>query len=175
MMYRCQGGYGGHSFQKANLVDKSLVESTILMLYFTDVREALMRISAGPDADIGALTAQAAAERTLLADLEDTFGDGQMSKAGYERNRAKITARLEAVEEQLRQATGDELLSEAAQWPDIEAAWGGLTIERRRALLRRLYSKIILYPARSALPWRVEPHPELPNHAAEIAAQLAVS
>ncbi len=134
-VYRCSSG--AHVKRRVELVD-AVVEAYLLALLEREGVGAPTPVAAAPD-----VRGTADAVRLRLEQLEDKYADGDLTRAGYIRNRDRLTAKLAELEraEALTRVPGP---LEGV----TPARWAALPLERRRAVVAYLVD-VTLLPARS--------------------------
>jgi DNA invertase Pin-like site-specific DNA recombinase len=135
-VYRCISG--GHVKRRVELVD-AVVERYLLALLERDGVSA-----ATPTTAPSHVHGNADAVRLRLEQLEDKYADGDLTRAGYLRNRDRLAAKLAELERV-------EVLSRVPGPLEgvTPARWAALPLERRRAVVAFLVD-VALLPARSA-------------------------
>jgi site-specific DNA recombinase len=135
-VYRCSSG--SHVKRRVALVD-GLVEAYILALL---EREG---VSAPTSAEVPKdVRGQADAVRLKLEQLEDKYADGDITRAGYLRNRDRLTAKLAELERE------EALLRVPGPVEGIiPERWATLPLERRRAVVSYLVDVKLLPTAGS--------------------------
>ena len=131
--YRCKDGL--HLSVRAAPVDDA-VHATVralLVKYGVDLIER-------PTGEDGSaeLHQQANALRARLDELEDMLGDGEIDRAGFVRQRERITAKLEGITDRLTARASDSVLSGVADAADPATVYDAQPIERKRAIVDAL-------------------------------------
>jgi hypothetical protein len=135
-VYRCSSG--SHVRRRVELVD-GVVERYLMALLDREGVGAPTPATAPPD-----LRGKAEAVRLRLEQLEDKYADGDMSRAGYIRNRDRLAAKLADLERQ------EALTRVPGPLEGVTPArWAALSLERRRAVVAYLVD-VTLLPAHSA-------------------------
>jgi len=130
-VYRCSSGK--HVKRRVELVD-GLVEAVILAYLEREHVSVPTPAAVPPD-----VRGQADAVRLRLKQLEDKYSDGDLTRAGYLRNRDRLTAKLAELERQevlMRLPGPVEGLT--------TAGWAALPLERRRAVVALLLNVRLL-------------------------------
>ena len=93
------------------------------------------------------MTARQAAEDRLEG-LEDLLADGLLDRSGYVRQRRRLKAKLEELEEQIAhvRAQAPKRRIRGAYVHEIEAEWERLDLEDKRALLADHIERIVVKP-----------------------------
>jgi site-specific DNA recombinase len=93
------------------------------------------------------MTARQTAENRLEG-LEDLLADGLLDRSGYIRQRRRLKAKLEELEEQIAhvRAQAPKRRIRGAYVHEIEAEWNRLDLDDKRALLADHISKIVVKP-----------------------------
>jgi hypothetical protein len=93
------------------------------------------------------MTARQAAEDRLDG-LEDFLADGLLDRSGYVRQRRRIKAKLDALEDQIAHVRAQAPRSRirGAYQHEIEAEWEKLDLEDKRALLADHIERIVVKP-----------------------------
>jgi site-specific DNA recombinase len=93
------------------------------------------------------MTARQAAEDRLEG-LEDLLADGLLDRPGYVRQRRRLKAKLEELEEQIAhvRAQAPRRRLRGANLGELEAEWERLDLDEKRAVLADHISKIVVMP-----------------------------
>ena len=134
-VYRCSTG--AHVKRRVELVD-GVVEGYVLALLEREGVGAPTPATASPD-----VRGNADAVRLRLEQLEDKYADGDLTRAGYVRNRDRLAAKLAELERAEALARVPGPLEGVTP-----ARWAALPLERRRAVVAYLVD-VTLLPARS--------------------------
>jgi site-specific DNA recombinase len=105
------------------------------------------------EVDVRALHVEEVALSAKLRELEDMLGDGELSRAAFNRQVVRVEQRRSAVQAELVVAGGVDPVAQLVSTPDISAAWfgngpersGGLSLERRRTIIKRV-ARVIVHP-----------------------------
>ncbi|MGH3788833.1 MAG: recombinase family protein [Pseudonocardiaceae bacterium] len=149
-VYRCRSGL--HLTINAEMLDEFVIGL---------VCARLDRDGAGllPDKDAGAtrdLHAQANALRARLDELADAYGDGDLDRRQYTRQRERITAKLDAVTGQLAAAQSGGALDGIATAGRPSAAFRAESVARQRAIVDTLMTVTVRPATPGRLPKGVE-------------------
>jgi site-specific DNA recombinase len=132
-VYRCSSGR--HVKRRVSLVD-GLVEAYVVALLEREGVAVPPPATAPLD-----VRANADAVRLRLEQLEDKYANGDLSRAGYIRNRDRLTTKLAEFER------AEALLKVPGPLQGVNPArWSGLPLERRRAVVAHLVD-VRLLPA----------------------------
>jgi site-specific DNA recombinase len=95
---------------------------------------------------LGRLLSARAADEDRLRGLEDLLADGLLDKTAYVRQRRRITARLEELEEQIAhaRAMAPKRRLRGAYVGEIEREWNKLSLDERRAVLSDHIEKVLI-------------------------------
>jgi site-specific DNA recombinase len=142
--YRCPGQRGttGHVVRKAGPLDAYIEAVIVERLSRSDAIELLR--PAAPEVNLSALRATASAARVRLAEIAEMLGEGELTRAEAQIARTRASARLERAEAEIAGATATSPLAGIVDAPDPAAAWAGLDIGRRRAVLDSLMMVTVL-------------------------------
>jgi hypothetical protein len=93
------------------------------------------------------MTARQAAEDRLEG-LEDLLADGLLDRPGYVRQRRRLKAKLEELEEQIAhvRAQAPRRRLRGANLGELKAEWERLDLDEKRAVLADHISKIVVMP-----------------------------
>lgn len=136
--YRCRSGV--HVTIAGEPVDEAIIKAVCAVL---DERGAGL-VPAEDRSATKALHAEANALRARLGELEDMYGDGEISRAGYLRQQEKITGKLDAVTVQLDATQTGSALDGIATAPSPSAAFLAAPVARQRAVVDALMTVTIV-------------------------------
>lgn len=139
--YRCRLG---HANRRADVLDLYVEDVIIERLSRSDAHTLLLPRS---DIDVPALQAEQVTLQNRLTDLSAMFAAGTIDGAQLEAGSALARGRLEGIQEQLASAATRDPLAAVVGAQDPRAAWKGLDLDRKRALLRALVT-VTVPPAR---------------------------
>jgi DNA invertase Pin-like site-specific DNA recombinase len=139
--YRCSGSTG-HFARKAEPVEEFVSAVMIERLSRPDAA-ALLVDHKKPDVD--ALRTQAVAIRQRLDALANDFADGSLTASQLRTATSRARARLSDVESQMADAGRVDVLGPLVGAQDVCAAWDGLSVARRRAVIDTL-ATVRLHP-----------------------------
>jgi DNA invertase Pin-like site-specific DNA recombinase len=143
--YRCSESGGTHVSRAQVPLDEFVQAVIVERLRRPDAAERLR--PAAPDVDLGALRAEANAARARLTEIAEMLGDGELSRAEAQIARTRAQARLDRATAELDAATIPSPLAGIVDAPDPAAAWAGLDLGRKRAVLTELMT-VTVEPAR---------------------------
>jgi len=83
------------------------------------------------------------ADEARLSELADLWADGEISRPEWLRSRERIEARLSEARGQIRRRPVNVL----AGMHNVRESWEGLTLQRKRAILRAVLDEVTLGPA----------------------------
>ena len=86
---------------------------------------------------------QIAADEARLADLADLWADGTITRAEWLRSRQRIEDRLAETRRQVQRRPANVFTGIS----DLRAAWEGLSLDRRRAIISAVLDRVTLGPA----------------------------
>lgn len=138
--YRCRSM--GHIHRKAEPIDDYVAAVAVARLSRPDAR-ALMDDTKRPD--VSGLRADADGLRRRIEALADDLDIDERTLA---RRDKALRTRLAGIEAQLADAGRVDLLGPLVGADDVEAAWNGLDIDRRRAVVDLLMTVRLLPPGR---------------------------
>jgi hypothetical protein len=95
--------------------------------------------------DVDALRTEAVAIRQRLDALANDFADGSLTASQLRTATARARARLSDVESQMADAGRVDILGPLVAAEDVSAAWEGLSVARRRAVIDTL-ATVRLHP-----------------------------
>lgn len=131
--YRCSAG--AHFARMAVPVDEFVTAVMVERLSRPDAAELLVNHKK-PDLD--ALRTEAVALRARLDTLATDFADGSLTASQLRAATGRARARLAAVESAMADAGRVDVLGPLVAAADVAAAWDGLSIARRRAVVDTL-------------------------------------
>lgn len=108
--------------------------------------DAIDLIHPDPEQDIDALRAQAQVLRVQLDEAAALFASGQIRATQLATITRDVEARLESVEQELAAAGQGNALASVIGAEDVAAAWAGIDIMQQRAIVKVLFSRIVLDP-----------------------------
>lgn len=145
--YRCNAEYepvhGGHVTRAAEPLD-AFVEVAVVE-YLSKEEHRVLFAPDRPEVDVRALHAESVAANQKLRELEDMLGDGDLTRAAYNRQVDRVEQRLASLQSQMVAAGGIDPVAELVSTGDVVNTWfgegpervGGLSLGRRRAILKR--------------------------------------
>jgi site-specific DNA recombinase len=145
--YRCKNG--PHVARAAGPVDGMVTELVLRRLSQPDAR---LLLTAQPDVDIAALTAESEALRTRNAGLVSMFGDGIITRGELEAERTRIEDKLSQIAAQLAAVAVDSPLVGFADADDVQAAWEAASVLKRKAVVDTLMVVTLLPAPRGRRP-----------------------
>lgn len=96
------------------------------------------------DVDVAGLRSLADELRRRRDGLATLLSDGLLSEDAVREQAGKINAKITDIERQVDSATGDGPLTELVEADDVEAAWGSLSMRKRREVVRSLMTVSML-------------------------------
>src|SRR5690606_21888417 len=99
-----------------------------------------------PQQDIDALRGQAQALRVQLDEAAALFASGQIRATQLATITRDFEARLESAEQELAAAGQGNALAGVIGAEDVASAWAGIDIMQQRAIVKVLFSRIVLDP-----------------------------
>jgi DNA invertase Pin-like site-specific DNA recombinase len=150
--YRC-GQHRGHLSVSAEARDEYVIERVMERLERPDAGDLL---AADSSVDVAALREEATALRVRLTELADLFADGTITRAQLQRGTDRARRRLTVVEQELTGAGSVSAVGELLSAEDVRAAWEGLDLDRRRAVVDALMTVTLTSPGRGARTFRRE-------------------
>lgn len=135
--YVCRAGK--HVVRVASELDRFVEQVVVERLSRPDAIDLLR--PARPDVDVRALRA----EVTALQDRIDALADDiDLDERTLARRAKALSARMDDVNEQLADAARGSVFEGVVDATDVSAAWGGLDLDRKRAIIDTLMSVVIL-------------------------------
>ena len=150
--YRC-GATRGHLSRGAEPIDQLVTAVVVARLSQPD---AVQLLEADEGVDVAALHEEASALRTRLVELADLFADGTVTGAQLARGTDRARTRLAVVEQELSAAGGVSVVGDLIATGDVQAAWDGLDLDQRRAVIDALTTVTLLSPGQGARTFRPE-------------------
>jgi site-specific DNA recombinase len=97
---------------------------------------------------LGRLLSTRETEQDRLRGLEDLLADGLLDRSGYVRQRRRIRARIEELEEQIAhvRAQAPRRRLRGATVGEIESAWARLGLDEKRAIIADYIDHIVVMP-----------------------------
>ena len=142
MVYRCPAY---HVTRRMDLVDDVVVGTVLARLALPDALALLT-----PDEDVDALRGQATDLRDRRDTLAALLADGLLSPAAVRVQAGKLAKDLDGIEGRIAAALGDNPAAALAGAADVEAAWAGLPLQSRRAVIRTLMTVTVLPAGKGA-------------------------
>lgn len=145
--YRCQLG---QVTRRADVLDDFVRDVILERLSRPDAADLLLPVAS--DVDVAALQAEIVELRAGLTDLSAMFGARQINAAQLAEGSKVANAQLEVALSRLAQAAVKDPISDLVGAPDPWAKWEGMTLERRRAVLRSLVTVRVKPGRRGRMP-----------------------
>ena len=139
MVYRCFAGYG-HLTRLMDPVDEHVTNIVLARLSRPDAADLF-----APDADLDALRSRAVDLRNRRDAIASMLADGLISADAGREQAVRLTDELAVVEREIESVSGNGPLAPLAGAQDIRAAWDGLELAAKRAIVDMLYA-ITLMP-----------------------------
>lgn len=139
-VYRCKRS-PGHLTRNAPPIDDLVSRVVIERLSRPDAADLLVDENAP---DFAALREEAMTLRARQEDIAAMLGEGEMTRAQFRTANARIAARLAEVEAVMAHAHRAPVLADLVKADDAAAAWEGLMLDRKRAVVDLLMSVTIL-------------------------------
>ena len=151
LVYRCRDGDTGHLARDAELLEELVRGLVVGRLSREDMRPVLVRPAGG--AGLAALRREKAAIEALIAERNQLHVDGEITTAELVGGRQQLRARLEGVKQKIADISQADIL--APMLADPAGAWEGMSLDQRRAVIRRMMA-ITVMPSRRGRPpgWR---------------------
>jgi hypothetical protein len=103
-----------------------------------------------PDVDVAGLRAQADELRRRRDGLAELLGEGLLTPESVRGQAKKLGERLAVVERDIAAATGLSPVAEIVAADDVEVAWNGLTLDRKREVIATLCTVTVLPAGKGA-------------------------
>ena len=155
--YRCSApGSGGCSGATVRIVHADAAVRDQILDYldspaFAKALDRAQRAAAKSDAGISKALDQLAKDRAQLTELGDAFADGTLSRTEYKRLTDRVRARIaenEAMASKFDAAAAAPGVGALAdQGAKLREAWGAMTLQERRDVLRALVDHVVVLPA----------------------------
>jgi len=146
-VYRCKNG--PHLGRVAEVVDDYVTAVVIERLSRPDAAGLLRN---DPGINIQALNSEATALRVRLDELAALFADGLVTGGQLAEATTKIRQRLTQVEIELASTVAGSPLEGLAGTEDVAAAWAGMSVSRRKAVIDVLMTVTLLPAPRGRRP-----------------------
>jgi DNA invertase Pin-like site-specific DNA recombinase len=150
--YRCSAAFG-HFARMAEPVERFVSQVIVARLERPDAAE-LLAGDARPDAHSTRAEAQAVRER--LESIAIDFADGTLTSSQLRAATERLRARLRDLESELADAGRVDVLGGLVSADDVVAAWEGLSIGHRRAVIDTLCTIRLLPVGRGTRTFRPE-------------------
>jgi len=131
--------------RRSDLVDEVVERTLLARLALPDAGALLV-----PDSDVDGLRAEAASIRERRDGLGDLVADGLVSVAKGRERLAGLTDQLREVEHRISRAVADSPAAPLVGAVDVEAAWLGLPVRSRKAVVDLLMTVEVLRAGRGA-------------------------
>lgn len=159
LAYRCRGDRPGHITRAAEPLDAAITE---LLLARLEEPKAAKLLRPQRKVNVKALVREAGAIRGRISEAIDLWESGDLPKVELQVRKRRLEAQLTEIQARLDSASERDPLAGLAGNPLIREIWdkepseGGLSIERKRAVLDSLLTVTVL-PARKGRPagWAV--------------------
>ncbi|MEU8244758.1 recombinase family protein [Nonomuraea sp. NPDC048916] len=138
-IYRCRAK--GHCMAKAEEVDAYIARVVVKRLSREDVQDLL---PANVEADIPALREEIVTLNQAKKDAARKLVLGKWDEETADEAIATAMTRIEEIREILRQATSDSPLAEFAASDDAQRTWDGLSLGRKREIVKLLVTVTLL-------------------------------
>jgi site-specific DNA recombinase len=150
--YRCSADYG-HFGRRLEPVDAYVNEVVVMFLSRPDLAAVLRE---GEPDDLDLLRAEMSAVRARLDEQAALHAAGEIDTAQLRAGSALLRRKLEVLEKQMAAAGRDSVLTSLADSADPARTWAGLDVDRRRAIVQRLFQVVLLPPGRGTHVFRPE-------------------
>jgi site-specific DNA recombinase len=145
--YRCKAG--AHLARVAEPVDQFITDVVLERLSRPDAR---LLLTTDTREDTEALSAEAAALRVRLDELTTLYAEGAITGRQLAEGTAKIRQRLTEVEIRMANAVAGSPLAGFTDADDVRAAWDGVSVSRRKAVVDTLMTVTLLPAPRGRRP-----------------------
>lgn len=143
--YRCSGR-AVHVSRAADHMDRFVTDVIIERLSRPDAASLLR--PATPLVDITALHSAATATRTRLDELASLYARGVVTASQLTKGTAELRTLLTDQESAIGAATVSSALDGLVGVPDVRKVWSGLSVDRRRAVIRALRLRVTVLPGK---------------------------
>ena len=145
---------GGHVARQAGPVEMFIEKLVVARLSRPDAADLVTAEDSG--VDVAALREEATAIRVNLEEMASDRALGKITRAQMLKATEAGTARLDQIGAELDTAARENVLAPLVAAENAAAAWAGLDISRKRAVVKTLMS-VTLYSPGSGAPPRVRP------------------
>ncbi|KJK10791.1 hypothetical protein UB45_17065 [Terrabacter sp. 28] len=145
-IYRCPTPGTGHVARSSDDLDKHVTGVLLALLGRADFSPAMSGQSVSSDGE--GLRVEAVSIRASMGEAADLFAAGSITGAQLAKITARLQERLDDVEAAMGRAERGSALAQFAG-RDPERVWKGLTMDRRRAVVRELMSVTVLPSGRA--------------------------
>jgi hypothetical protein len=142
MVYRCRTA---HLARRLDLVDEVVEGVVVARLARRDAAHVFT-----PDVDLAGLRAQADELRRRRDGLAEMLGEGLLTPESVRGQAKKLGERLAVVERDIAAATGSSPVAGIIAADDVEVAWNGLTLDRKREVIATLCTVTVLPAGKGA-------------------------
>lgn len=145
-VYRCRAAGTGHVARGAQDVDDLVTAVILERMRRPDWRDVLAPADATPDGE--ALRVEAVTLRARLGEAADEFADGHITGGQLGKITARVRDRLTDVEAEMGRAARGSTLAVFVGGRAPDAVWRGLSVDKRRAVVRELMVVTVLSTGR---------------------------
>jgi DNA invertase Pin-like site-specific DNA recombinase len=142
VVYRCTNG--SHVARGAEGIDAFVSEQVVWRLSQPDALSLAVR----PDGiDVGAVRAEASVLRARLDEAATEYAQGHITAGQLRTITEMLTRKLDATDAVLADAGKVDAVAAVVGVEDVQAAWDGLDILAQRAIIRSLFSAVVVQRA----------------------------
>ncbi|HVB45250.1 MAG TPA: recombinase family protein [Streptosporangiaceae bacterium] len=149
-IYRCQTGGRGHVSVAVAALDELVGQVVIERLSRPDAASLIATPARG--VDVAGLRAELATHRARLEEIAADREEDRITRAQFLTQTARRRAKMEQVEARLAEVTDISPLAPLADAADVAAAWQGLPLGQRRAVIAALITVTIRPAGRGRRP-----------------------
>lgn len=141
--YTCAANPSRHIRRKAEPID-DLVER--LVIGRLSAPDAVALFTSRNKDELPRLVSERAAIRERQRILAEQFSDGTMTPAMLKVASERLAAKLQQVDAQITEASRQSAIQPLVTSDDVTAAWNGLDVDRKRAVISELFEVVELLP-----------------------------
>lgn len=161
-IYRCQGTGAGHATCPQADLDQLVEGLVIELLSRPDAADLIAAPAVG--IDVPALRSELIALRQRTTNLAEDYAEGLIERAAMHAGTKRLQAKIEDIERRLADVAESSPLAPLVTADDAAAAWSGLGIGHRRAVVNTLMTvtlKLVGRGRRPSITERVEIRPKV--------------
>ena len=145
--YTCKKDIGGcgHVHVAADHIEKYIYDLMLPMADMPALRDVLRAEESGDRDEIRKLVQAKSKDEQKLTELGDDYADGTITRAVYQRQTKRLSARIAVCDGRISALAGQSALDRLGG--SVQADWDGMTADDKRLITRSLISEIRVTPA----------------------------